>query len=39
MMFGAVAATALTLVAVPLLYFEFFRHRKCPLADEEETEE
>ena len=39
MMFGAVAATALTLIAVPLLYFEFFRHRKCPLADEEETEE
>ena len=31
MMFGAVAATALTLVAVPLLYFEFFRNRDCPL--------
>jgi multidrug efflux pump subunit AcrB len=27
MMFGAVAATGLTLVAVPLLYFEFFRNR------------
>ncbi|MBU4262876.1 MAG: efflux RND transporter permease subunit [Proteobacteria bacterium] len=38
MMFGAVAATALTLVAVPLLYFEFFQNRKCPLADEEETD-
>jgi len=31
MMFGAVAATALTLIAVPLLYFEFFRNRSCPL--------
>lgn len=30
MMFGAVAATALTLVAVPLLYFEFFRNRLGP---------
>jgi multidrug efflux pump subunit AcrB len=28
MMFGAVIATALTLVAVPLLYYEFFRNRK-----------
>lgn len=27
MMFGAVAATGLTLVAVPLLYYEFFRNR------------
>ncbi|MCJ7599952.1 MAG: efflux RND transporter permease subunit, partial [Desulfobulbaceae bacterium] len=39
MMFGAVAATALTLVAVPLLYFEFFRNRQCPLAGEEEEQE
>jgi multidrug efflux pump subunit AcrB len=31
MMFGAVAATALNLVAVSLLYFEFFRQRVCPL--------
>ncbi|OIP45738.1 MAG: multidrug transporter AcrB [Desulfobacterales bacterium CG2_30_60_27] len=31
MMFGAVAATGLTLLAVPLLYFEFFRNRKCPV--------
>lgn len=30
MMFGAVAATGLTLVAVPLLYYEFFRNRVCP---------
>ena len=30
MMFGAVGATVLTLIAVPLLYFEFFR-RKPPL--------
>ena len=35
MMFGAVAATALTLVAVPLLYYEFFRHKPCPLKSEE----
>ena len=28
MMFGAVAATFLTLAAVPLLYYEFFRGRK-----------
>ena len=39
MMFGAVAATALTLIAVPLLYFEFFRNRQCPLAGEEEEQE
>lgn len=38
MMFGAVAATALTLVAVPLLYYEFFRGRVCPVkADEFES--
>jgi multidrug efflux pump subunit AcrB len=30
MMFGAVAATGLTLVAVPMLYYEFFRHRSGP---------
>jgi len=28
MMFGAVAATFLTLAAVPLLYYEFFRNRR-----------
>jgi len=39
MMFGAVAATALTLVAVPLLYYEFFRHRQCPLVSEEEEQQ
>jgi len=27
MMFGAVAATGLTLVVIPLLYYEFFRNR------------
>ena len=37
MMFGAVAATALTLVAVPLLYYELFRNRPCPLPHGEET--
>jgi len=30
MMFGAVIATALTLVAVPLLYYEFYRHKDRP---------
>jgi len=34
-MFGAVAATALTLVAVPPLYYEFFNDRVCPLRAEE----
>ncbi len=38
MMFGAVAATGLTLVAVPLLYYEFFRNRTCPLREEEKEE-
>ena len=38
MMFGAVAATALTLVAVPLLYYEFFRDKPCPLPAAEATE-
>jgi multidrug efflux pump subunit AcrB len=33
MMFGAVGATALTLIAVPLLYFEFFRGKQCPSAE------
>ena len=28
MMFGAVAATGLTLVVIPLLYYEFFRKKK-----------
>ena len=35
MMFGAVAATALTLIAVPLLYYEFFKEKACPLRAEE----
>ena len=30
MMFGAVAATVLTLIAVPLLYFEFFQEETVP---------
>ncbi len=38
MMFGAVAATGLTLIAVPLLYYEFFKNRTCP-AKAEEIEE
>ncbi len=32
MMFGAVAATGLTLIAVPLLYYQFFKNKPCPLA-------
>ncbi|MEJ2695445.1 MAG: efflux RND transporter permease subunit [Candidatus Sulfobium sp.] len=35
MMFGAVAATGLTLLAVPLLYYEFFKDRVCPIKEEE----
>jgi len=34
MMFGAVAATALTLIAVPLLYFEYFQKKPCPMAEQ-----
>ena len=34
MMFGAVAATVLTLIAVPLLYFEFFRKKPCRMAEQ-----
>lgn len=40
MMFGAVASTALTLIAVPLLYYEYFKTRICPVkAEELEVEE
>jgi multidrug efflux pump subunit AcrB len=39
MMFGAIAATGLTLIAVPLLYYEFFKNRVCPLREEEKAEE
>jgi len=38
MMFGAVASTMLTLIAVPLLYFEFFKNRKLPGEKEEVIE-
>jgi hypothetical protein len=33
--FGTIAATALTLLAVPLLYHEFFKNRVRPLKAEE----
>ena len=33
MMFGAVAATGLTLVVIPLLYYEFFRNQKSTGTD------
>jgi multidrug efflux pump subunit AcrB len=39
MMFGAVASTMLTLIIVPLLYFEFFRNKKCPLEKEKVDED
>ncbi|MFZ4440890.1 MAG: hypothetical protein ACOYOS_20950 [Syntrophales bacterium] len=32
MMFSAVGATVLTLIAVPLLYFKFFQNKQCPMA-------
>lgn len=35
MMFGAIAATALTLVAVPLLYYEIFKNRPKPGIEKE----
>lgn len=35
MMFGAIAATVLTLVAVPLMYYEYFKDRACPMKAEE----
>jgi multidrug efflux pump subunit AcrB len=38
MMFGAVAATGLTLVAVPILYYEFFKNRTCPPKPQEGRE-
>ncbi len=34
MMFGAVGATVLTLIAVPLLYFEFFQKKPSPVAEQ-----
>jgi multidrug efflux pump subunit AcrB len=39
MMFGAVASTMLTLIVVPLLYYEFFRNKKCPLEKEQVAED
>jgi multidrug efflux pump subunit AcrB len=39
MMFGAVAATALTLVAVPLLYYEIFRNKPLTRGGKGETQE
>jgi multidrug efflux pump subunit AcrB len=39
MMFGAVASTALTLVVVPLMYYEFFKNRPCPCLSREEEDE
>ncbi len=38
MMFGALAATALTLVAVPLLYYEYFKNQPCPLGSGSDIE-
>ena len=37
MMSGAVAATALTLVAVPLLYYEFFKNESAPVCESDNT--
>jgi len=34
----ALAATALTLVAVPLLYYEYFKNRPCPLGSGSDIE-
>jgi multidrug efflux pump subunit AcrB len=35
MMFGAVASTALTLIIVPLLYYELFKNKTCPALPEQ----
>ncbi len=35
MMSGAIASTLLTLIVVPLLYYEYFKNRPCPLMAEE----
>ncbi len=35
MMFGAISATGLTLAAVPMLYYEFYRNKPCPCKEEE----
>ncbi len=35
MMAGAIVATGLTLVIVPLLYYEFFKNASCPVGSEE----
>ena len=37
MMFGAIASTMLTLVIVPLMYYEFFKNKPCPLTKEQAT--
>jgi multidrug efflux pump subunit AcrB len=39
MMFGAVASTLLTLIAVPLLYYEFFKSKPCPERGNKEEDE
>ena len=39
MMAGAVVATGLTLVIVPLLYYEFFKNSSCPIHNEESTQD
>jgi len=36
MMSGAIVATGLTLVIVPLLYYEFFKNGSCPIKQEKE---
>ncbi|KJU87497.1 multidrug transporter AcrB [Candidatus Magnetobacterium bavaricum] len=35
MMTGAVVATLLTLIAVPLLFYQFYKNRKCPTTVDE----
>lgn len=36
MMFGAVASTLLTLIIVPLLYYQFFKNKSCPDSKQKE---
>jgi len=37
MMFGAVAATALTLVAVPIVFYELFNKKPAPVCETDPT--
>ncbi len=37
LLFGSISATALTLLAAPLIYYELFKYRDCPLKTSEQS--